>query len=94
MCFQERINKNLIERQFAIWRVDPPWLPRTKKAQGTRLGGGKGSIQKYVTPVKASRIILEVGGHITEIEVVFTQMLSVLRIKRLCVMSKSRSERG
>ncbi|EYC10878.1 hypothetical protein Y032_0053g2348 [Ancylostoma ceylanicum] len=35
---------------------------------GTRLGGGKGSIQHYVTPVKAKRIILEVGGHITEIE--------------------------
>uniref|UniRef100_A0A1I7Y6Q0 Large ribosomal subunit protein uL16m n=1 Tax=Steinernema glaseri TaxID=37863 RepID=A0A1I7Y6Q0_9BILA len=65
---EDRINKNLIERQFAIWRVDPPWLPRTKKAQGTRLGGGKGSIQKYVTPVRANRIILEVGGHITEIE--------------------------
>lgn len=65
---QERVNKNLLNRQFAIWRVDPPWLPRTKKAQGTRLGGGKGSIQHYVTPVKAKRIILEVGGHITEIE--------------------------
>ncbi|KIH42476.1 ribosomal protein L16, partial [Ancylostoma duodenale] len=66
---QERVNKNLLDKQFAIWRVDPPWLPRTKKAQGTRLGGGKGSIQHYVTPVKAKRIILEVGGHITEIEV-------------------------
>ncbi|CAB3402326.1 unnamed protein product [Caenorhabditis bovis] len=65
---QDRINKNLIDNQFAIWRVDPPWLPRTKKAQGTRLGGGKGSIQKYVTPVRANRIILEVGGYITEIE--------------------------
>ncbi|CAI5444680.1 unnamed protein product [Caenorhabditis angaria] len=65
---QDRINKNLIDNQFAVWRVDAPWLPRTKKAQGTRLGGGKGSIQKYVTPVKANRIILEVGGYITEIE--------------------------
>uniref|UniRef100_A0A0K0DWQ9 Large ribosomal subunit protein uL16m n=1 Tax=Strongyloides stercoralis TaxID=6248 RepID=A0A0K0DWQ9_STRER len=64
----ERVNKNLIKNQFAIWRVDPPWLPRTKKAQGTKLGGGKGTISKYVTPVRASRIILEVGGHITEIE--------------------------
>ncbi|CAJ0918576.1 unnamed protein product, partial [Mesorhabditis belari] len=65
---QDRVNKNLIDKQFAIWRVDPPWLPRTKKAQGTRLGGGKGSIHHYVTPVKAKRIILEIGGHITEIE--------------------------
>ncbi|KAH7731806.1 Protein MRPL-16 [Aphelenchoides avenae] len=65
---QERLNKNLLKNQFAIWRVDPPWLPRTKKAQGTKLGGGKGSIKEYVTPVKAKRIILEVGGHVTEFE--------------------------
>ena len=64
------MNKNLLENQFAIWRVDAPWLPRTKKAQGTRLGGGKGSIAKYVTPVRANRIILEVGGFITEVEVI------------------------
>lgn len=63
------MNKNLLKNQFAIWRVDPPWLPRTKKAQGTKLGGGKGSIKEYVTPVKAKRIILEVGGHVTEFEV-------------------------
>uniref|UniRef100_A0AC34RJH8 Ribosomal protein L10e/L16 domain-containing protein n=1 Tax=Panagrolaimus sp. JU765 TaxID=591449 RepID=A0AC34RJH8_9BILA len=65
---QERLNKNLQDKQFAIWRVDPPWLPRTKKAQGTKLGGGKGSISHYVTPVRANRIILELGGHITEFE--------------------------
>uniref|UniRef100_A0AC35TSW1 39S ribosomal protein L16, mitochondrial n=1 Tax=Rhabditophanes sp. KR3021 TaxID=114890 RepID=A0AC35TSW1_9BILA len=64
----ERVNKNLIANQFAIWRVDAPWLPRTKKAQGTKLGGGKGTIAKYVTPVRSERIILEVGGYITEIE--------------------------
>lgn len=66
---QERINKYLLPKQFAIWRVDPPWLPRTKKAQGVKLGGGKGSISHYVTPVRANRIILELGGHITEFEV-------------------------
>ena len=43
---QDRINKNLIDNQFAVWRVDEPWLPRTKKAQGTRIGSGKISIQK------------------------------------------------
>uniref|UniRef100_A0A0N5BVS7 Large ribosomal subunit protein uL16m n=1 Tax=Strongyloides papillosus TaxID=174720 RepID=A0A0N5BVS7_STREA len=64
----ERVNKNLIRNQFAIWRVDAPWLPRTKKAQGSKLGGGKGSISMYVTPVRANRIILEVGGYITELE--------------------------
>jgi len=63
-----RVNSNLMKNQFAVWRVDPPWLPRTKKAQGVKLGGGKGSIHHYVTPVRAGRIILELGGHITEQE--------------------------
>ncbi|KAI6188507.1 hypothetical protein M3Y98_00362300 [Aphelenchoides besseyi] len=62
------VNKNLAPRQFAIWRVPAPWLPRTKKAQGTKLGGGKGSIHHYVTPVRSGRIIFEIGGHITDIE--------------------------
>ncbi|XP_018329411.2 39S ribosomal protein L16, mitochondrial [Agrilus planipennis] len=50
------------DRMFAIWRVDSPWQPMTKKGQGHRMGGGKGAIDHYVTPVKAKRIILEVGG--------------------------------
>jgi len=65
---EERVNKNLREKQFAIWRVEEPWLPRTKKSQGARLGGGKGRIKRYVTPVRAGRIILEVGGYIIEPE--------------------------
>ena len=28
------------------------------------MGGGKGSIDHYVTPIKADRIIIELGGHI------------------------------
>ncbi|XP_049867107.1 39S ribosomal protein L16, mitochondrial [Pectinophora gossypiella] len=50
------------KRMFAIWRIDPPWQPITKKGQGQRMGGGKGAIDHYVTPIKAGRIILEVGG--------------------------------
>lgn len=49
-------------KMFAIWRIDAPWKPITKKGQGKRMGGGKGSIDHYVTPVKAERIIIEVGG--------------------------------
>ncbi|XP_045784789.1 39S ribosomal protein L16, mitochondrial [Maniola jurtina] len=51
-----------MKRMFAIWRVDPPWQPVTKKGQGQRMGGGKGAIDHYVTPIKSGRIILEVGG--------------------------------
>ncbi|XP_071443013.1 large ribosomal subunit protein uL16m [Hetaerina americana] len=49
-------------RMFAIWRVDPPWQAVTKKGQGQRMGGGKGAIDHYVTPIKAGRIIVEVAG--------------------------------
>lgn len=40
-------------RMFAIWRLDSPWQPVTKKGQGVRMGKGKGAIDHYVTPVKA-----------------------------------------
>lgn len=64
------INRNIDEKKmFAIWRVDPPWKPITRKGQGHRMGGGKGSIDHYVTPVKANRIIVEIGGNV-EFEIV------------------------
>lgn len=50
------------QRMFAIWRIDGPWQPVTKKGQGQRMGGGKGSIDHYVTPIKAGRVIVEMGG--------------------------------
>ncbi|GLH16579.1 CSON003729 protein [Gryllus bimaculatus] len=57
------IRKLTSDRIFAIWRIDPPWQPVTKKGQGQRMGGGKGAIDHYVTPVKAGRVIVEVGGY-------------------------------
>ncbi|VEN34592.1 unnamed protein product [Callosobruchus maculatus] len=57
------------DRMFAIWRVDNPWFPVTKKGQGQRMGGGKGAIDHYVTPVKAGRIIVELGGKCEFLEV-------------------------
>ncbi len=51
-------------KSFAIYRLDPPFKPCTKRSAGKKLGGGKGSIHHYVTPVKAGRIIMEVGGKI------------------------------
>lgn len=42
-------------RMFAVWRIDSPWQPITKKGQGQRMGGGKGSIDHYVTPVKPGK---------------------------------------
>lgn len=57
------INRGLDEtKMFAKWRVDPPWRPKTSKVLGARLGGGKAAIKYYCTPVKAERIIVELGG--------------------------------
>ena len=50
-------------RMFAVWRIDQPWKPITKKGQGHRMGGGKGAIDHYVTPIKADRVIVEMGGY-------------------------------
>lgn len=49
-------------RMFCIWRVPAPWQPLTKKGIGVRMGRGKGSIDRYATPVKAGRVILEIAG--------------------------------
>ncbi|VDP12034.1 unnamed protein product [Soboliphyme baturini] len=57
------------DKKFAIWRVDAPWLPRTKVPQGLKLGGGKRSIHHYVTPVRAKRIVMEYGGFVSFEEV-------------------------
>lgn len=59
------INRNLdLNKSFAVWRVDPPWKPITRHGQGKKLGGGKGAIDHYVTPVKSGRIIVEIGGYV------------------------------
>lgn len=49
---------------FSIYRVDAPYKPLTNHGFGKRMGGGKGSIDGYGTPVRAGRVIVEVGGKI------------------------------
>lgn len=62
------INRKLEpSRMFAIWRVDPPWWAVTKHTG--RMGGGKGAINHYGTPIRAGRVILEVGGKLAFEEV-------------------------
>uniref|UniRef100_V9LA05 Large ribosomal subunit protein uL16m n=1 Tax=Callorhinchus milii TaxID=7868 RepID=V9LA05_CALMI len=57
------INRRMdAKTMFARWRVNAPFKPITRKGLGQRMGGGKGAIDHYVTPVKYGRIILEVGG--------------------------------
>lgn len=49
---------------FARWRIDAPYKPITRKGLGQRMGGGKGAIDHYVTPVRHGRLIVEVGGKV------------------------------
>lgn len=63
------VRKLDFKRMFSVWRVDPPWQPITRKGQGQRMGGGKGAIDHYVTPVKKDRVIVEVAGKCEFIEV-------------------------
>ncbi|CAH1154132.1 unnamed protein product [Phaedon cochleariae] len=74
-------------KMFAVWRVDSPWQPMTKQGQGQRMGGGKGPIDHYVTPVKTGRIILEVGGRaeFKEIEKFLTDIANKLPFKAMAV---------
>lgn len=54
---------------FARWRINPPYKPITRKGLGQRMGGGKGAIDHYVTPVRYGRLIVEVGGKVELAEV-------------------------
>ncbi|RWS22920.1 39S ribosomal protein L16-like isoform X2 [Leptotrombidium deliense] len=64
------------EKSFAVWRIDAPWKPMTKKGIGKTLGGGKGNIYAYSTPVRAGRVLVEVGGKV-EFEEVYRFLNSV-----------------
>ena len=45
---RQKFQKYLVEgRSFAIYRVDAPYKPWTRKGTGKALGGGKGSIDHY-----------------------------------------------
>ncbi|KAM5138939.1 large ribosomal subunit protein uL16m [Mantella aurantiaca] len=57
------LNRKFNERTtFSVWMVEAPHKPITRKGLGQRMGGGKGAVDHYVTPVKADQLIVEVGG--------------------------------
>jgi len=59
------VNRQMDPRTtFARWRVSGPYKPITRKGLGQRMGGGKGAIDHYVTPVRYGRFIVEVGGKV------------------------------
>lgn len=60
---RDRINKYTdFERFFAVWRIEPPWKPVSQKSLGKKMGGGKTKVHHYELPVKAGRVLIELGG--------------------------------
>lgn len=51
-----------IKRGGKVWIRVFPDVPYTKKPAETRMGSGKGSLEKWVAPVKAGQILFEVAG--------------------------------
>ncbi|GAA6219641.1 39S ribosomal protein L16, mitochondrial [Lates japonicus] len=75
------INRKMDSRTtFARWRINAPYKPITRKGLGQRMGGGKGAIDHYVTPVRYGRLIVEVGGKVElrEVEHILTEVAKKL----------------
>ena len=51
-----------IQRGGKIWIRIFPDKPITKKSPEVTLGGGKGSVDHYVAPIKSGRILFEIDG--------------------------------
>ncbi|MBI3589151.1 MAG: 50S ribosomal protein L16 [Candidatus Liptonbacteria bacterium] len=62
-----RVITNFIKRQGRLWIRVFPDKPITKRPPESTLGGGKGSVDHYVFPVKPGRIIYELDGVSKEI---------------------------
>ncbi|XP_071374222.1 large ribosomal subunit protein uL16m [Centroberyx affinis] len=75
------INRKMDSRTtFARWRINGPYKPITRKGLGQRMGGGKGAIDHYVTPVRYGRFIVEVGGKVElgEVQHILTEVAKKL----------------
>ncbi|XP_068595975.1 large ribosomal subunit protein uL16m isoform X1 [Brachionichthys hirsutus] len=90
------------QKTFAVWRIKGPYKPITRKSLGHRMGGGKGAIDHYVTPVRCGNLILEVGGKVEfkEVEHVLRQVAKklpfpakVVSRESLAAMQKEQVER-
>ena len=51
-----------LKREGRVWIRVFPDKPVTQKAAEVGMGGGKGSVDHYVFPVRPGRVIYEIGG--------------------------------
>ncbi len=54
--------KRRLGKKSRFWLRIFPHKPKTKKPAESRMGGGKGDVENYVTVVRPGTIILEVSG--------------------------------
>jgi len=57
-----RVITRTVQKGGKIWIRIFPDKPVTKKGAEVPMGGGKGSVDKYVVPVKPGRILFEMDG--------------------------------
>ena len=50
------------KRGGKIWIRIFPYMPMTKKADGVKLGSGKGNVYGFGTPIKAGSVLFEIVG--------------------------------
>ncbi|KAG8260588.1 mitochondrial ribosomal large subunit component [Homalodisca vitripennis] len=63
--------------------------------QGKRMGGGKGPIDHYVTPIKPNRVIVELAGHceFDEVKGFLHQVAHILPFKAMAVSHEMLEEK-
>jgi large subunit ribosomal protein L16 len=54
--------RRTMEREGTLWVNSFPHLPITKKPASTRIGKGKGSVDRFVSTVRSGQVIIEVSG--------------------------------
>ena len=71
----------------AEWRVDAPYHAVTKHPLQAVMGGGKGKISHYVTPVKARQVIFELYGkaEFTEVHTILRNIAMLLPVPAMAV---------
>jgi len=62
----------------AYFRLPDPWHPVTKHPECATMGGGKGKVAYWVTPVKARQIVLEIDGE-CEFQHVYPGLMNAIK---------------
>lgn len=64
-----KVISRAMNRNGALYIRIFPHLPRTKKPVGTRMGGGKSSVEEWVAPIKKGTVLLEVDNVSKEVAI-------------------------